>query len=69
MLIDGELVLKEEKVYVLKNVELRVKIIIIWLYYIIPGARYGGRWKIMVLVTKNYWWPEVTNVKTESSGL
>jgi len=41
LLIDGELVLKEEKVYVLKNVELRVKII--WLCHIVPGARYGGR--------------------------
>ena len=43
MLIDEELVLKEEKVYVLKNVELRVIIIIIWLYYIVSGARHGER--------------------------
>jgi len=24
-----------------------------------PAAEYGGRWKIMELVTRNYWWPGV----------
>ena len=24
-----------------------------------PAAEHGGRWKIMELVTRNYWWPGV----------
>ena len=50
--IKGELVLKEEKVYVPKNEELRIEVI--WLYHDIPVAGYGGRWKITELVTRNY---------------
>ena len=38
--IKGELVLKEEKVYVPKNEELRIEVI--WLYHDIPVAGYGG---------------------------
>ena len=56
--IEGELVLKEEKVYVPKDKELRVEII--WLHHDVPAARHGGRWKTVELVTRNYWWPEVT---------
>jgi len=44
--------LKEEKVYVFKDKELRVEII--WLYHNVPVAGYRERWKIMELVTKNY---------------
>ena len=50
--IEGELVLKEEKVYVPKNKDLRVEII--QLHHDIPVARHGGRWKIIKLVTRNY---------------
>ena len=39
--IEGELVLKEGKMYVLKDEELRVEII--WLHHDIPVARYRGR--------------------------
>jgi len=39
--VEEELVLKEEKVYVLKDKKLRVKII--WLHYNIPAARHGER--------------------------
>ena len=56
--IEGELVLKEEKVYVPKNEELRAEVI--QLYYDVPVAGHGGRWKIVELVTRNYWQPEVT---------
>jgi len=45
-------VLKEEKVYVPKNKDLRVEII--QLHHDIPVARHGGRWKIIKLVTRNY---------------
>jgi len=39
--IEGELVLKEEKMYMLKDKELRVKII--QLHYDVPVAEHGGR--------------------------
>ena len=51
--IEGELVLKEGKVYMLKDKELRVGII--WLYHNVPVAGHEGKWKTMELVTKNYW--------------
>ena len=38
--IEGDLVLKEEKVYIPKNKELRVEVI--WLYYDVPAAKHGG---------------------------
>jgi len=51
-------VLKEGKMYVLKDVELRTEII--QLHHDTPVAEHGGRWKIMELVTRNYWWLGVT---------
>jgi len=51
-------VLKEGKVYVLKDEELRVEVI--WLHHDVPAARHGGRWKMVELVMRNYWWPGVT---------
>ena len=56
--IEGDLVLKEEKVYVLKNKELRVEIIR-W-HHDVLVAGHGGWWKTVELVTRNYWWPGVT---------
>ena len=56
--IENKLVLKEGKIYVLKNESLRLEII--QLYYNILIARHEGQWKIVELVTRNYWWPEVT---------
>jgi len=56
--IEGDLVLKEGKVYVPKDEELRVEII--RLHHDAPAAGHGGRWKTMELVTRNYWWPGVT---------
>ena len=55
--LERDLVLKEDKLYVLKDEELRAEII--QLYYDVPVARHGGKWKTMKLVTRNYWWPEV----------
>jgi len=46
------LVLKEEKVYIPKNEKLRVEII--WLHHNMPIAGYGGQWKTIELVTRNY---------------
>ena len=56
--IEGDLVLKEEKVYMLKDEELRAEVI--WLHHHVPAAGYGGRWKTVELVTRNYWCPGVT---------
>jgi len=56
--IEGDLVLKKGKVYVLKDEELRAEII--QLHHNVPAARHGGRWKTVELVTRNYWWPGVT---------
>ena len=44
--------MREEKVYVLKDEELRAEII--WLHYNVPMARHGGKWKAVELVTRNY---------------
>ena len=49
--IKGDLVLKEGKVYVLKNKELRIEII--WWHHDMPVARYGGRWKTVELMTRS----------------
>ena len=45
--------LKEKKVYMLKDEELRAEII--QLHHDMPVARYRGKWKMMELVTRNYW--------------
>ena len=45
--------IKEEKIYILKDVELRVGII--QLHHDIPAVGHGGCWKMVELVTRNYW--------------
>jgi len=50
--LEGDLVLKKEKVYVPKNEELRVEVI--QLHHDILVAGYEGRWKTMELVMRNY---------------
>ena len=51
--LEGVLVLKKEKVYILKDEKLRVEVI--WWHHDILVVRYGGKWKIVELVTRNYW--------------
>jgi len=53
---DG-LMLKDGKVYVLKDEELRAEII--RLHHDTPVGGHGGQWKIVELVTRNFWWPRV----------
>ena len=50
--IEGDLVLKESKVYVPKDKELRVEII--WLHHDTTVARHREKWKTTELVTRNY---------------
>jgi len=56
--IEGDIVLKEGKVYMPKDEELRVEVI--RLHHNVLAAGHGGRWKTVELVTRNYWWPGVT---------
>ena len=56
--IEGDLVLKEEKMYMPKDKELRAEII--QLHHDVPAVGHGGQWKTVELVTRNYWWPGVT---------
>ena len=51
--------MKEGKIYVPKDRELRAEII--WLHHDVPVAGHGGQWKTVELVTRNYWWPVVTS--------
>jgi len=55
--IEGELVLKEGKVYVPKDEELRAEVI--RLHHDVPASGHGGRWKTVKSVMRNYWWPGV----------
>ena len=52
--IERELVSKEGKVYIPKDEELRAEII--QLHHNVLAAGYGGRWKTVELVMRNYWW-------------
>ena len=56
--LEGNLVLKEGKVYIPKDEELRVEVI--QLHHDVPAVGYGERWKMVELVTRNYWWLGVT---------
>ena len=49
---------KEGKVYVPKDEKLRVEII--RLHHDTPIGGYGGQWKMVELVTCNFWWPGIT---------
>jgi len=48
---------KEGKVYVPKDEVLRAEII--RLYHDMPVEEHGGQWKMVELVTRNFWWPGV----------
>ena len=56
--IEGDLILKESKVYVLKDEGLRIEII--QLHHDILVAKHGEKQKTIELMTRNYWWLEVT---------
>ena len=56
--MEGDLILKEGKIYIPKDRELRVEII--QLHHNVLAAEHGGQWKTVELVTRNYWWPGVT---------
>ena len=45
--------MKEGKVYIPKDEELRAEVI--QLHHDVPAAEHGRRWKTVKLVTRNYW--------------
>ena len=55
--VDG-VMYKERKVYIPKDDKLRAEII--RLYHNILVGEHKGQWKIVELVTHNFWWPGVT---------
>jgi len=55
--VDG-IMYKKGKVYVPKDDILRAEII--RLHHDTPVGGHGGQWKIVELVTQNFWWPGVT---------
>ena len=55
--VDG-IIYKKEKIYIPKDNRLRVEIIRLHHDMLVEG--YGGQWKMVELVTHNFWWPEVT---------
>jgi len=52
------IIYKEEKVYVPKDNKLRAEII--RLHHNTPVEGHGGQWKMVELVTQNFWWPGIT---------
>ena len=61
MLRDEEadsIIYKKGKVYVLKDDKLRAEII--RLHHNTPVEGHGEQWKMVELVTQNFWWPGVT---------
>ena len=64
--IEDNLVLKG-KIYVLRDEKLRLEII--QLHYNMPIVGHRGQWKMVELVTRNYWWLGVTKeVKQDVEG-
>jgi len=55
--VKDRIVLKEGRIYVLEE-DLRREII--QLHHDTPLGGHGGRWKTTELISRNYWWPEVT---------
>ena len=51
--IEDGILLKEGRVYVLKDEKLRIEII--WLHHDMPIVGHEGQWKMVELVTRNYW--------------
>jgi len=55
---ENGLMLKERKIYMPKDEELRTEII--WLHHNTPIGEHGGQWKTVELITRNFWWLGVT---------
>ena len=54
--VENRIVLKKGRMYIPEG-DLRREII--QLHHNTPIGGHGGRWKMVELVTRNYWWPGV----------
>jgi len=55
--VEDGIVMKEERIYMPEG-DLRREII--QLHHDTPVEGHGGRWKMMELIGRNYWWPGIT---------
>ena len=55
--VEDGIVIKEGRIYMPKG-DLRREII--QLHHDTPVGGHGGRWKMMELIGRNYWWPGIT---------
>ena len=55
--VEDRIVIKEGRIYMPKG-DLRREII--QLHHNTPVGGHGGRWKMMELIGRNYWWPGIT---------
>jgi len=46
------------KIYVPRNADLRRRVV--FLYYDTKVVRHSGRWKTLELVSRDYWWPQMS---------
>ena len=46
------------KIYVSRNADLQRRVVSLW--YDTKVARHPGRWKTLELVSRNYWWPQMS---------
>ena len=56
--VKRDIVMKEGKIYISRDIELRAEII--QLHHNVLVVRHRERQKMMELITRNYWWPEIT---------
>ena len=56
-LIEEGVVMKERYIYIPEG-ELREEMV--YLHHDTPVEGHGGQWKIVELVTRNFWWPGIT---------
>ena len=55
--VEDGIVMKEGRIYMLEG-DLRREII--QLHHDTPVGGHGGRWKMIELIGRNYWWPGIT---------
>ena len=66
---ENGLLLYRGKVYIPKDPNMELRHQIIQMHHDLPMAGHPGRWKTYELISRNYWWPGLTNdVKKYVSG-
>jgi len=57
---ENGLLLYREKIYIPYSMEDTLQQQIVQMHHNLPSAGHPGQWKIYELVSRNYWWPEMT---------